>query len=149
MSNRILAFKKGMRSTMQLHPMIIHFPIVLLLVGVISLWISFWGSDFYRRLANYSLVGGFVFLIAAVISGFNSVDYAVKTFTNVSETITKHQMFGIVTLIIFALTLLIQYSSIKKKNPSTFLRGILFVLSFTGLVMLIMTGHFGGQLVYP
>lgn len=138
-----------MRSIMQLHPMIIHFPIVLLLVGVISLWISFWGSDFYRRLANYSLVGGFIFLIAAVISGFNSVDYAVKTFPNVSETITKHQMFGIFTLIIFALTLLVQYGSIKKKNSSTFLRGILFILSFTGLVMLIMTGHFGGQLIYP
>lgn len=133
--------------SIQFHPIIVHFPIVILIIGVISLWISFWKVDFFERLANYSLIGGFLGLIAAVISGNASVDYAKNHFNPAAELINSHQMVGMLTMIVFALTLILQF--IRRKRKSTLWTVLVFVFSLGGLILLTIAGHYGGQIVYP
>jgi uncharacterized membrane protein len=57
------------------HPTIAHFPIALLLTGIVALWTSAWlreSSDFRRQLLNFghwNLRLGFVFSLLATASG--------------------------------------------------------------------------------
>ncbi|MGR7911419.1 DUF2231 domain-containing protein [Lysinibacillus capsici] len=130
-----------------LHPMVIHFPIVMLILGIITLWISFWKPDFYGRISDYLLIGGTVLLIPAVASGLASVEYAKTHFSPSQELLQQHQMLGFVTLLIFVLTIIVLW--IQKKRSTKALKGILMVLSLIGVILLIFTGKFGGQIVYP
>jgi len=130
----------------QIHPIIVHFPIVLLIIGVITLWISYWKSDFFERVALYSLISGFLGLVAAVISGNLSINYAESQFSPNPELLSNHQMFGILTTICFAVTLIILL--IRKKKKTTLGGFTLFVFSLLGLILLFISGHYGGQIVY-
>lgn len=132
--------------SMPLHPLIVHFPIVLLIVGVISLWISFWKADFFGRLANYALIGGWIGAAAAVISGNMSVDYAMEQFNPPEQLVSSHQSLGTLTTIVFLLTLIVQW--IRTKRDTTIWKALVFALSLAGLILLILVGNYGGEIVY-
>lgn len=131
---------------MPLHPFIVHFPIVLLIIGVISLWISFWKVEFFERLANYALIGGWLGLVAAVLSGNASVEFALQQFNPAASLIDNHQRLGTLTMIVFLLTLIVQ--GVRRKHKSEIWKALVFVLSLGGLILLIIVGKFGGEIVY-
>jgi uncharacterized membrane protein len=130
-----------------LHPMIIHFPIVMLILGVIALWISLWRPEFYGRLANYLIIGGTVLLIPTIISGLASVEYAQQHFNTPLSLIEQHQILGISTLAVFVLTSIAQF--LRRRRAAKVLTGIVMILSIVGIILLVLTGTFGGQIVYP
>ncbi|MGO4272050.1 DUF2231 domain-containing protein [Paenibacillus sp. TAF58] len=132
---------------LQLHPMIVHFPIVMLILGVITLWISIWKPNGFEKLANFLLIGGFITLIFAFFSGNASMQYAKQHLRASHTAIDTHQKFAFLTIIVFSLTLLVQY--IRKKSSKSIFTGLVLILSLAGLVLLTIAGHYGGKLVYP
>lgn len=136
-----------MISISHLHPMLVHFPIALILIGFIADFIFL----FYKKEAGLSMVGFYLLImgtlsaLVALLSGALFTSEMTGAASDVKET---HELFAWITVIN-----LILYSAyrifIKVKGRETI---ILNRLSFAwyGLaaVFVSITGFFGGTLVY-
>ncbi|WP_431086615.1 DUF2231 domain-containing protein [Paenibacillus sp. 8b26] len=122
------------------------FLIVMLILGVAALWISIWKPVFYKKLANYLLIGGFISLVFSLISGLSGVDYAIQHLNASREIINIHQRFAFFSILSFALVLVLLF--FQRRKTTVFLTGIVLFLSVISVVLLTITGHYGGQLVY-
>ncbi|GIQ67180.1 DUF2231 domain-containing protein [Xylanibacillus composti] len=129
-----------------LHPVLLHFPIVMLIVGSISLWIAVWKPDFYNRLANFMLVGGVITMVPTMITGMRSTEYAIETFQVEEELILAHQNASFVTFGVFLALVILKL--IFRKKPNRIVTGILLALSIIGIVMLFISSDYGGRIVY-
>ena len=132
--------------SIQIHPIIVHFPIVMLIFGVISLWISMWKPDFFHKLANYMLIGGFIAGVLSIVSGNASVKSALVHFQTSQEMISLHQRFGFLTLVTLIILLVLKF--IHGKRPNRFLAILTLLCSVAVLIMVTLAGHYGGQIVY-
>jgi uncharacterized membrane protein len=132
--------------SIQIHPMIVHFPIVMLIFGVISLWISMWKPDFFHKLANYLLTGGFIAVVLSIVSGNDGVKSALVNFQTTQEMISLHQRFGFLTLITLIILLVLRF--IHRKRPNYFLSILILLCSGAVLILVTLAGHYGGQIVY-
>ncbi|MDM5201499.1 hypothetical protein QUF79_26070 [Fictibacillus enclensis] len=130
-----------------LHPLLVHFPIALLLIGVIVQIIAVWKKPFFDRLALFLFSTGFLTGILAYVSGDgaehflrNQVGHSIESAVHIHET------YALVTLFIFGavvlLKLLHMFGFIKPLLP------LVLVLSLAGAVTLSLTGHYGGKMVY-
>ena len=137
-----------MFDTSHIHPMIVHFPIALLIVGflfeIAGLILK---KDFFSRAAFYLLILGTLGVIAAYISGSYAGEGVTETgaLKNALET---HEDAALLTLwlMVGAALLRIAYVLLKAKNK--FLKWAAFVLFFIGVVSVARTGYYGGELVY-
>ncbi len=110
------------------------------------MWISIWKPVFYKKLANYLLIGGFISLVFSLISGLSGVDYAIQHLNASREIINIHQRFAFFSILSFALVLVLLF--FQRRKTTVFLTGIVLFLSVISVVLLTITGHYGGQLVY-
>jgi len=63
--------------------------------------------------------------------------------------IERHELMAMITLTIFSLLSAVLLAAIWKKIPLTGRRAwVFFALSAVGIVLLIVTAYFGGELVY-
>jgi uncharacterized membrane protein len=158
----------------ELHPIIVHFPIALLIVGVLLDFLAL----FLRRahlvaVASWCLGLGSLGLLAAELSGQLIEDHVNKALAgNILEV---HKTFALMTVItfgtLFVLRLIwlspyilsflsstmpvaarvgnyIQTSVPILGNNSRPLIGIYLLLSVGGIVLLAITGYLGGSMVY-
>lgn len=88
------------------HPLIVHFPIALVLVGVAAELLGLWaGREGARRLAGPLLTLGLVALAAAVASGFLAHRTVAHTH-DVHELIEGHERAGYISLALAAVLVL-------------------------------------------
>lgn len=131
-----------------IHPMIVSFPIVLLLLGA-ALRL---GAFLMRKKENYSiflwfsrslLAIGLAFAILALISGQIAHNYVHDQLCD-HEVLENHQFFAGMTTFLFALGLLMDCA--KGWNRTIGVLGAIFY--WIGPIFLILTGSFGGKLVF-
>lgn len=132
-----------------LHPQIVHFPIVLITVSFILQLIKV-----VKRTDNL-LWQPFLFALSGLITGFAAAfsgQRAESTLSDVNpivhEAIERHELFANLTVwILLPLIISWGYYSGKMKSARKFEIAILIALTFlTGIVLI--TGHLGGKLVY-
>jgi len=129
-----------------LHPLLVHFPIALLFTAVFFEILGFLVQrEEYRRFGLWLMILGLAGGIVAAGIGFR-VEEAVEAAGVPEEAIDRHEFFAIITLITFALTLAVRYWTKNRWTPRKIT--LYFSLAMAGLLLLGITGFFGGELVY-
>ena len=129
-----------------IHPIIVHFPIALLCVSVaFDILARRWPGSGLRDTSFYCLLAGALGAALAVVTGGMEEELAERA--GAPESVLElHESLGTVTLIVFVallgLRLAMQRGWIKDIPPLTLGLGVI------GVVLLALTGYWGGELVY-
>jgi uncharacterized membrane protein len=138
----------------EIHPMLVHFPIVLWLSSeTINAAILLRGGDLSARqpwptVAFYSLLAGTGFAVLAAFFGDIALDHAVAA-GFAAGPLEFHETVAIVTIVIFGLHTALRFLAILRGFPLAGMRGWLAeVPGLIGVVGLFFTAYLGGNLVY-
>jgi uncharacterized membrane protein len=138
----------------EIHPMLVHFPIVLWICAEgIAVAILLHGGDVSARhhwplTAFYALLAGTVFAAIAAFFGDIALDHAVAAGFQPGP-LETHETFAITTLSLFSLHVILRFLAIWRNYALSGVRGWIAELpGLIGIVLLIITAYFGGELVY-
>jgi len=137
-----------------IHPMLVHFPIVLLLIAVAVDFVvllrrgDLAGTQTLPSVALTALTLGALAAIAAASFGDIAMDEAVsKHFPN--ALLDEHEDLGFTTMWIFIGLALARMLAWRIHLSLTGWRGwTMFAIGVTGAVILLVTAYYGGNLVY-
>ena len=132
-----------------IHPMLVHFPIVLLIVAVfLDLLYVIWKKDWLRNSVMTLFIFAALASLITYLSGRQAVD-SVPVPMNAELTASYHADWAMYTLIYFSLYATIRAFVFWKKIDSKHSVAILlFLLGLAGLALLAKTADLGGKLVY-
>ncbi|MGZ9585170.1 DUF2231 domain-containing protein [Paenibacillus marinisediminis] len=141
-----------------LHPLIVHFPIALLVIGAVLQISALWKPKLLNNIANVFLILGWLTGIVAFMTGDGGERYAEEVFGAEGSAIGIHETFAQMTLLIFGFIIIIKlYQALpyiprlKKYAKYSFSKvfiPVLLILSLAGGTLVFLTGHYGGNLVY-
>lgn len=125
-----------------LHPMIVHFPVALLVTTILFEALGhFRKKEELRKAALYTLVLGLAGTVAAVMTGSAQLEnIELATGTEEFGAVSAHMKYGYLTFLIFTAFLLVRLRA-KAVPP-------LLAVGAAGLVAVYLTGHSGGQIAY-
>jgi uncharacterized membrane protein len=131
-----------------LHPMIVHFPIALLLVAFLSdLAGIIFKRDFFTKAGLFMMLLGTAGLIAAYLSG----DFASEGLTEAGPlkmAIERHEDAAELTLWIMIATVAIRLGLIAFRRYAGAWRWIPLAIFLVGVLSVARTGYYGGELVF-
>jgi uncharacterized membrane protein len=143
-----------MISVTEIHPMLVHFPIVFWLSAeTIALIVLLRGGNVSARAqwpltALYCLLAGLAFAILAAMFGDIALDHAVAAGFKPSPMET-HETAAIATIVIFGVHTVLRLLAVWRRYPLQGLRGFLAELpGLLGIGGLLVTAYLGGELVY-
>jgi uncharacterized membrane protein len=129
-----------------LHPMLVHFPIALLIISVLfdAVGAAF-KRDSLREGALWLLGLGLLGGVGAVLSG-DMAEEAAKKVGIAEALLDRHEIWALVTMWIFGVLFV---GRLFLRNHFTALTlAIYLVIASIGIGTLSVTGYFGGDLVY-
>ncbi len=131
---------------MPLHPMLVHFPIALLITSVLFDAVgAMWKRETFREGALWLLVLGLAGGVAAAVAGDMAEEMAEKA--GIAESLIEtHETLAFATLGLFGLLMVWRLWLRNHFTRSTMTA--YFLAAAIGLGLLSATGHFGGDLVY-
>ncbi len=129
-----------------IHPMLIPFPIALLIFSLIADLIYLWrGNPVWETyIAFYTLLGGIIGAAAAAIPGL--IDWATLTDPATVKVANWHARVNITGLVIFIASFYLRTTSGAKWIGT--MPMLPFILSLIGVVGLAIAGYLGGELVF-
>ena len=137
-----------------IHPMIVHFPIALLIIAVLFNFISlFFKKHEWLSMAALSLyILGTLSAVAAFITGRTASD-SLELPKNVITTLMDHAdwaeytvwYFGVFTVVYIIFSL---YEKKYFNKISFFIKPLLFLISFGGTFLIYLTADNGAKMVY-
>jgi uncharacterized membrane protein len=137
-----------MFNTDHLHPLIVHFPIALIILGffadVASLFIK--NEKCISKTGFYLMVIGALAALAAWSTGELFTSQPVEG--EIAKVFVKHEIGGTITMIIMLIGAILRVSLVVRKKEETKVRWVVFGLYFIGFVAVIFTGLMGGIMVY-
>ncbi|RME61664.1 MAG: DUF2231 domain-containing protein [Candidatus Dadabacteria bacterium] len=131
----------------QPHPIIVHFPIALLIISTLfALMASFFSLSEERRksfneISCWNHLFGLLGAGAAVLTG-EWEEESIAHNETIHEIMETHETLGYIILILFAVLFL--WRLIKKNNVGKIFAALMLV----GSVLIGYTGHLGGTMVY-
>lgn len=133
---------------MNIHPLIVHFPIALLLTSVLAdLLALLRPGTVFKDVALFLLILGVIGAIAAGVSGERAAE-AVAHLPDLREAVEQHEDLATGTIWLFVALLLSRlYMVIKGRFVSIF-RAAYFIVSLVAGGLLMATAYSGGSLVY-
>jgi uncharacterized membrane protein len=129
-----------------IHPMLVAFPIGLLVFSFVADVIHLWsGNPIWKDyIAFYSLLGGIIGGAAAAIPGI--IDWATLTDREAVKVANWHARVNIITLVIFIASFYLRTTGGAAWFPA--IPMLPFVLSTVGVIGLTIAGWLGGELVF-
>ncbi len=132
--------------THPLHPVIVHFPIALLATAIFLEVIElFLKRDALREAATWLLGLGFLGGLVATVTGILAEEAAEEMGVPESA-IETHELLAFATLAVFAVLIAIRWLQRKRRIPE--FPGIVLAIGLVGVILIGLTGYFGGDLVY-
>lgn len=133
---------------MSLHPLIVHFPIALLLTSILAdLLALLCHRAAFQEVALFLLVLGVIGAIAAGVSGEQAGE-AVAHLPDLRGAVEQHEDFATGAIWLFIALLLSRlYTVIKGRFASTF-QALYLIISLVAGGLLMATAYSGGNLVY-
>jgi uncharacterized membrane protein len=124
-----------------IHPILVVFPIGLWVFALACDLIYHWGAHapFWKDVSFYAMVGGLIGALAAAIPGF--VDYLTIVDRKVRRLGTTHLVLNLTAVVLYAVNLWIRNRSLPEATMPVW-------LSAGSLVLLSISGWFGGEMVY-
>ena len=127
-----------------LHPIIVHFPIALLITAILFEVLELvLKQDFLRKASTWLLGLGFLGGLVATATGVLAEEAAEDSGVPESA-IELHESLAFATLGAFALMIAIRWLQRKRNIP----HNVLLAVGLIGVALLGLTGYFGGDLVY-
>ena len=136
-----------MFDTNQIHPLLVHFPIVLIIVGFVAELLSkFWSKDImFSKAAYYLMVAAAIATFAAYVAGEMFTPHFIGELGKVRG---MHALFARITfLFIIAGAVIRIYINVKKINNNT-LNWIVFIFYAIAMLTVSITALLGNTLVY-
>jgi len=132
-----------------IHPLIVHFPIALLVLAVLfdAARLLFKQEDWLEKAMLALYTTGLLGLIASFLSGRQAVD-TVSVTSDAVPVVTTHEDWALYTMIYFLVFTAIRFMPWWKDLEKGVFQPILLVIAFVGIGMLWKTGDLGAQLVY-
>jgi uncharacterized membrane protein len=137
-----------MFDTSHLHPLIVHFPIALIITGfaadVLSLFLK--KEKCLSKTGFYLMIAGAVAAVAAWLTG--------QLFTNeptqgeIVKVFSRHETGALITMLIMIVGATFRTWLVIKKKDETYMKWISFGLYFLGFAAVAFTGLMGGTMVY-
>ncbi|TDM39198.1 hypothetical protein ETI06_12795 [Macrococcoides goetzii] len=133
---------------MPLHPLVVHFPIALLLVGTLFEIVSLK----YRKQLNLAgtilLALGFVSGVVAFLTGDSGERFAEMHFGEVENLIHQHEDMARNAMIMFGLAVALKaFTHFNAKYQKQIYIAVI-IIAIIGSALLAYAGHLGGQIVY-
>lgn len=136
-----------MISTSHFHPMLVHFPIALIIFG----FLADFAALLFKKEAYLAKCGYYLLLfgtISAILSWLTGMLFTSEMSGTAGEMRETHELFATITLSLLILTSVFRiFLQIKKLEKAT-LNWIAFVLYGLAAISVCITGYFGGNLVY-
>lgn len=137
-----------------IHPMIVHFPIVMLMVAaaadvyLVARRRDLVGGSYLSRVSMGALAIAAASAVLAYVFGDVALDAAVaRGFPE--ATLETHEGLATTTMIITVVLALLRLGAYWRKIDLAGRRGPLLTLgSLAGVAMMVVTAYYGGQLVY-
>ena len=136
-----------MISTTHFHPMLVHFPIALVVFGFIAeIAALYFKKEIYlSRMGFILLIFGTLSALAAWLTGTLFTSEMEGAAGAIMET---HEMFAWITLGTLLAASLLRIVLQTKKSGSTGIKSVAFILYGLAAVSVSITGFYGGTLVY-
>jgi uncharacterized membrane protein len=130
-----------------IHPMLVHFPIVLILTGFLAevIYLFFRKNNLFREAGFWLLCVGALTVVAAYFSGAFLTDElygAAGTIQSTHELFAEFTVFSALIGAIFKVYLKIEG---REESP---LKWIAFAIYAVTTILVCITGYYGGVLVY-
>lgn len=137
-----------MFDTTHLHPMIVHFPIALLIVGLVfDLAGLFIKKEFFSTAGFYLLILGTLGIVAAYFSGDFAGD-GISEAGPLKQALETHEDAAVISLWLFAASVLLRGVLVWKKKYTGIFKYAAIALIVLGVLSVARTGYYGGQLVF-
>lgn len=136
-----------MISATHLHPMLVHFPIALLLAAFLSEIIAFIGKrKFFNQASLYLLLLGTAGAVATMLSG----DFASESIESAAlkAPVEAHEKAAELTFWLAVIASIVKTAIAYFKLSSRYLQWIMLALFLSISASLTNTAYLGGQLVY-
>jgi uncharacterized membrane protein len=131
-----------------LHPMIVHFPIALLIIGFLTDLASlFMKQDFWKQAGLYLLILGAAGTIAALISG-EQAGSGIAEQGLLKQAIEQHEEAAILAVWLISVTTVIRIALVLLKKYTGAFKIAALILFFLSVGAIARTGYYGGKLVY-
>jgi uncharacterized membrane protein len=129
-----------------IHPMVVHFPIALLMASVfLDLLTVRWHQIGFRQASLYTLIGGLAGAVVSVITGSLAEELVEKSGVP-KAALDLHETLGYATLWLFVGLLAIRL--IMSRGWLREIPALSIGVGLVGVVILAATGYYGGSLVY-
>ncbi len=137
-----------MINTAHLHPMIVHFPIALIIAGYLAevVFLFYKNEKCLSKTGFYLLILGTLAALAAWATG--------HLFTNeptqgaIMPVFQKHETGALITLILMVICSAFRIYLIISKKEETMLKWVSFGIYTLGFLAVSFTGFMGGTMVY-
>ncbi len=137
-----------MFDTQHIHPMIVHFPIALLIVGLLADAAGLFSKkEFFSKAGFYLLILGTIGVIAAYFSG-NLAGDGVTEAGPLKQALETHEDAAGLSIWLMSAAALVRIAFVAVKKYSGSLKWVAFALFLIGVLSIARTGYYGGELVY-
>lgn len=128
-----------------LHAATVHFPMALLMISTLWDILGLWrGDEQWWRFAFWSISVGLIFAIAALFTGI--MDYIkIPQGGPAERAAIRHMMFMVAAIALYAGSFMVRY---REPVMTGGLLIIAVALSAAGLILLLIGGWHGGELVF-
>jgi uncharacterized membrane protein len=131
-----------------IHPMVVHFPIALLVIGFIAeVTGAILKKEFFSKAALYLVIIGALGVVAAYFSGDFAGDGITETGT-LKQALELHESAAILTVWLVIATALLRTALVLLKKFHGTLQWVSIALFLIATLSIARTGHYGGQLVF-
>jgi uncharacterized membrane protein len=131
-----------------LHPMIVHFPIALLIVGFLfettGLFVQ---KEFFSKTGFYLLILGTIGVITAYFTG-QSAGNGISEAGSLKQALETHEGAAVLALWLMGGAAFVRVILVLLKMNYGIFKGFAFVLFLVGVLSIARTGYYGGELVF-
>jgi uncharacterized membrane protein len=137
-----------MINTAHLHPMIVHFPVALILVGFLAdvLFLFFKNEKCLSKTGFYLMVLGTIGAIAAWATGHLFTAHPDEG--EIARIFENHETGALITMIIMVIGVSLRIFLVLKKKEDSQMKWIVFGFYFLGFASIAFTAFMGGKMVY-
>lgn len=131
-----------------IHPMIVHFPIALVIFGFIAELTGFaTRKELFSKMASYLVIAGALGVIAAYISG-NAAGDSIEEAGALGAAMELHEEAAKIAMIISAIAGSLKLGLLIIKKYEVIFKYVSAVAVMAAVIAISVTGHYGGELVY-
>jgi uncharacterized membrane protein len=131
-----------------LHPMIVHFPIALLVIGFLSeVAGAVLKKQFFSTAALYLIILGTLGVVAAYLSG-GFAGEGIAESGPMKQALETHESSAVLTLWLVVVAALVRVALAAFKKFHGSFQWFAIALFLVAVLSMARTGHYGGQLVF-